>query len=167
MKITFELSREDLTYFRRQMQQARQAVRSSDQEQIVDAVRNALAETRNLRLPEFVRKRMTSIESLIGMVSDSDWASPAPERRAILEALVYFADPEDMIPDHVPGLGFLDDAIIIELVCRKLRHEIEAYQDFCRWRERNTGSDDKPRIARERDRLRARCERRKKKDASR
>ncbi|MFB3125280.1 MAG: YkvA family protein, partial [Woeseiaceae bacterium] len=46
----------------------------------------------------------------------------------------YFCEPEDLIPDHIPGLGFLDDAIMIELVVRELHHEIEAYRDFCDYR---------------------------------
>ena len=32
--------------------------------------------------------------------------------------------------DDVPALGFLDDAIMIELIVRELKHDIEAYQDF-------------------------------------
>ena len=43
-------------------------------------------------------------------------------------------DPEDIIPDDIPGIGMLDDAVMIELVFRELRHEIEAYEDFCAWR---------------------------------
>jgi uncharacterized membrane protein YkvA (DUF1232 family) len=54
----------------------------------------------------------------------------------LLNALAYFAEPEDLIPDHIPGLGFLDDAIMVELVVRELRHEIEAYEDFCAFRTR-------------------------------
>ena len=54
----------------------------------------------------------------------------------MLNALAYFTEPEDLIPDHIPGLGFLDDAIMIELVVRELKHEIEAYQDFCDYRDR-------------------------------
>ena len=42
----------------------------------------------------------------------------------------------DAIPDDVPVLGFLDDAIMIELCARDLRHEIEAYDDFCEYRQR-------------------------------
>jgi uncharacterized membrane protein YkvA (DUF1232 family) len=50
-------------------------------------------------------------------------------------ALVYFAVPGDAIPDDVPVLGFLDDAIMIELSARELQHEIDAYADFCEFRQ--------------------------------
>jgi hypothetical protein len=32
-------------------------------------------------------------------------------------------------------LGFLDDAIMIELSVRELQHELDAYDDFCDFRE--------------------------------
>ena len=51
-----------------------------------------------------------------------------------VSALAYFAEPEDLIPDRIPGLGFLDDAIMVELVVRELRPELDAYADFCKFR---------------------------------
>ena len=48
----------------------------------------------------------------------------------VVSALAYFADPHDLIPDSIPGLGFLDDAIMVELVVLELQHEIEAFNDF-------------------------------------
>ncbi len=30
-------------------------------------------------------------------------------------ALYYFVNPSDIIPDHVPGRGYLDDAYVLEL----------------------------------------------------
>ncbi len=68
------------------------------------------------------------------MLKDHEWRLPDKDASRVLNALAYFGEPEDLIPDHIPGLGFLDDAIMIELVVRELRHEIEAYRDFCDFR---------------------------------
>jgi uncharacterized membrane protein YkvA (DUF1232 family) len=75
---------------------------------------------------------------MIRMLSDLEWRLPHDDAARVLNALAYFAEPEDLIPDHIPGLGYLDDAIMIELVVRELQHEIEAYQDFCDYRDRQT-----------------------------
>ena len=71
---------------------------------------------------------------MIRMLDDHEWRLPHQESNRVLNALAYFCDPEDLIPDNIPGLGFLDDAIMIELVVRDLRHEIDAYRDFCNFR---------------------------------
>ena len=87
---------------------------------------------------------------------------------ALIDALAYFAEPEDLIPDRIPGLGYLDDAILVELVAQELRHDLEAYKDFCRFRiseEQRRGTDEHPPTREEwlkakRQRLHARIRRR-------
>jgi hypothetical protein len=59
----------------------------------------------------------------------------------------YFAEPVDLIPDQVPGVGFLDDAIMVELVVQEIRPELDAYADFCRYRESSGGRLDPRRSA--------------------
>ena len=51
----------------------------------------------------------------------------------IISALIYILSPVDLIPDAVPGAGFLDDASIL-LICLKAgdKDDIEEYQ---KWRE--------------------------------
>ena len=82
-----------------------------------------------------MRDRIDKLKRLIDMLSDLEWRLPHADAKRVLNALAYLAEPEDLIPDHIPGIGFLDDAIMIELVVRELRHEIEAYEDFCRYRQ--------------------------------
>lgn len=136
LRISFELDEDDLKHFRLIMQEARQAASRLPPEDIVAAAEELLANVEESTAPGFIVNRLRNLSLMIQMLSDLDWRLPHQEAVRVLNALAYFAEPEDLIPDHIPGLGFLDDAIMIELVVRELKHEIEAYRDFCEYRER-------------------------------
>ena len=154
MKIAFELSDRDLNFFRKALKQSRYAVRDADESEIIDAIRDVLDEIRrNEPLPDFVSVRIPQLESLISMLTDDEWHLPESDRERLLATFVYFADPEDILPDHIPVIGYLDDVIIIELVVRELQHVRSAYDDFCRYRDdfdSNEGKDVDPVIRRDR-----------------
>jgi uncharacterized membrane protein YkvA (DUF1232 family) len=136
LRVTFALSDRDLKHFRQVMRQATAAARGRSEEEIRQA---ALAKTREVRAaeaPAYVLERIEMLETIINMVEDKDWVLPGSVRPRVLTALAYFLDPVDLIPDHIPGFGFLDDAIMIELIANELRHELSGYRDFCRFRER-------------------------------
>ncbi len=135
MRITFEISDADVRHLRRVMKRARAAVRCAEEEDIIHAGEDMLKEVRKVKVPAYVQERMDRMHSLIGMLRDEDWALPARERSQVLSALAYCADPEDLIPDHIPGLGFLDDAIMVELVLQEMQHVIDAYDDFGAFRD--------------------------------
>ncbi len=48
----------------------------------------------------------------------------------IVAALNYLVDPFDLIPDSIPFLGFVDDAIVAEFVVNKTRQTLD---DFMIW----------------------------------
>ena len=134
LRVSFELSEDDLRHFRLIMREARKAAAGALPEDIVAAAEELLKDVGTTGIPKFISDRLEKLEVMIRMISDHEWALPEQESARVLNALAYFCEPEDLIPDHIPGLGFLDDAIMIELVVRELRHEIEAYLDFCAYR---------------------------------
>jgi hypothetical protein len=76
------------------------------------------------------------------MIEDAEWQIPEEERKDVISALAYFSDPTDLIPDHIPALGFLDDAIMIELVVAELKENIDAFTEFCVYRQREKNRRD-------------------------
>lgn len=136
LRVSFELEESDLEHFRLIMRSAREAAARLAPEEIVAGARELLAAVGASDAPAFISERLVKLRLMIDMLTDIDWRLPQQDANRVLNALAYFSEAEDLIPDTVPGLGFLDDAIMIELVTRELRHEIEAYQDFCDFRER-------------------------------
>ncbi len=135
LKVTFELSDADLDYFRDVMRRAHGRSKDRPEQELVAASRQLLERLRQSDVPEFMRKRLLTLEALIAMLEDAEWGLDGKDRERVAVAMAYFAEPLDLIPDSVPGLGFLDDAVMVELVVRELHHEVEAYLDFCQYRE--------------------------------
>lgn len=130
LRVSFEIDEDDLNHFRLIMRQARKSAARRRPEEIVASAEKILDGIVEAKVPRFVSERLARLRVMIQMLRDTQWRLPGAESTRVLNALAYFAEPEDLIPDHIPGIGFLDDAIMIELVVRELRHEIEAYIDF-------------------------------------
>lgn len=149
--ISLELSRRDLQHFRRAVRQARDAIRDADEADIIEAIADAVAGYRKISpLPDFIGRYLPELDALLRMLDDPEWRLPRAERARLLATLIYLADPEDLIPDDTPGVGFLDDAIMIELLLREIAHLREAYHDFCDFREQVAECSQEPAIRRKR-----------------
>jgi uncharacterized membrane protein YkvA (DUF1232 family) len=141
-KISFNLDDADLAYFRAIFRAARQNATEVDRGKIEQGVRKLVSDVRRAkRAPSFVLEAVQTLEDLLGVLDDKDYAAPAPVHRAVLAALAYFSDPKDVIPDDVPMVGFLDDAIMIRLVEEDLKHELWGYRKFCKFRD---GAEQRP-----------------------
>ena len=136
LNLSFELTDRDLQYFREALKLSRSAVRDAEESEIIEAIRIVLDDIRsNEPLPDFVAQRIPQLESMIHMLVDEEWQLPVDDREHLLATFVYFADPEDIIPDSIPVIGYLDDVIILELAAIELTHVREAYADFCNYRD--------------------------------
>lgn len=134
LEFNIEISDQDLPFFMQAMQRAEERAAGKSAKQILDEAAKTFSSAQGQQMPEFVRSRLAGVENLIAMAADDGWALADDDRNRVVAALTYFADPEDLIPDNVPVLGFLDDAIMIEVVQQVLQPEIEAYADFCKYR---------------------------------
>lgn len=135
LSISFELSDQDIEHFVAAQRSATATAGNKSAEEIIAASAKLLEGALQAKVPDFVQERLAHLDNLIAMLRDEGWNLTDEDRKRVLAALVYFVDPADVIPDSVPVLGYLDDAIMIELCVRDLKHEIDAYNDFCDFRE--------------------------------
>lgn len=134
IQISFQIEDEDLQYFRDIMYKVQETASKLPEKDIISRSSELMEQTRTKNIPDFISQRLTKLEMLVRMLNDTEWRLLESERQNVLLAIAYFTEPEDLIPDKIPVLGYLDDAIMIELVVRELRHEIDAYEDFCKYR---------------------------------
>jgi uncharacterized membrane protein YkvA (DUF1232 family) len=164
LKISFELSARDITYFRERLKRVRAGLGPGDEGRILEGAARLTEQARAASPPAFVLERLTILERLVEMLRDAQWRLEGRDRARILDALAYFVDPDDMIPDRLPGIGYIDDAIMVELIAIELKHELAAYQDFCAFRESAPRSDAASDLEARREALQARMRRRSRRD---
>jgi len=167
LKVSFELSKRDIRFFRDRLKQVRVSEGASNEKVVIREAANLVKESIASEPPDFVVERIQKLEHLIEMLSDREWRLEGRDRARILEALAYFVDPDDLIPDRIPGIGYLDDAIMVELVARELTHEFKAYEDFCEYRKTRLKTDEPARLEARRKALQARMRRRSRRERSR
>lgn len=104
----------------------RQLARLHDQRQ---AVFDKLRE-----IPKRMQKLTNQVRLLLDLVDDY-WSGHYREVRwyslgVAVAAALYFLSPSDLIPDALPGIGHLDDVLVMALALRLLRRELTAYCRF-------------------------------------
>ncbi len=164
MKVSFELSPKDIRYFRERLKQVRTRRDPNDEAPILRGAESMMAEARAAEPPQFVLERLVTLEQLLAMLHDPEWRLEGRDRARILDALAYFVDPDDMIPDKLPGIGYIDDAIMVELIAEELKHEIKAYEDFCEFRGPRSRKPDPDKLEARRSSLQTRMRRRHRRD---
>jgi uncharacterized membrane protein YkvA (DUF1232 family) len=135
LDITFTLSDRDLSRFKSIVSKSKTAASNNKGKvEIEKAAYKIVDVAMSSDLPDFIADRLLQLKVLLEMIRDEEWDLSEEDEERIISAMSYFADPIDLIPDHIPGIGFLDDAMFVEIVIRELKAEIEAYNEFCDFR---------------------------------
>ena len=159
LKVSFELGPKDIKYFRDRLREASSGGILAEH-RVIRGAAKVIAEVSAAEPPAFVTERIAQLELLIEMLRDKEWRLEGKDRKRIVTALVYFVDPDDLIPDKIPGIGYIDDAIMVELVLRELVHEIKAYKDFCEFRKTRPRDAEEDKLEARRKSLQSRMRRR-------
>jgi uncharacterized membrane protein YkvA (DUF1232 family) len=72
----------------------------------------------------------TNFKLLFDMIRDKEYVVDKKTYLMIAGALAYVVFPLDVIPDFIPGVGFLDDAFVLGFVIKQLQEEIYNYKRF-------------------------------------
>jgi uncharacterized membrane protein YkvA (DUF1232 family) len=94
-------------------------------------------------------ERLGRAEQLRRMLNDDDWSLCADTRERARMLISYLQEVNDLIPDDLPLVGHLDDALLVELSWTAFTDETQDYGDYCRYRaaERPRGTPVERRLA--------------------
>jgi uncharacterized membrane protein YkvA (DUF1232 family) len=135
ISLTIELSDQDIESLSKAAKSTAQASDKASIEAATSAASKLIDEAEKGEVPKFIAERLHKLDEMIAMVRDEGWAMGAEDQQHVLSALAYFIDPNDIIADSTPVIGFLDDAIMIEISAVELAPELSAYAEFCDFRQ--------------------------------
>lgn len=102
-------------------------------EQIAGAGRRVLRALARGQESPFIKMRIRRIGELRAAIADARWDIDPALRADMCVLLDYLDAPDGLIPNHLRGIGLLDDAILIDVAMPRFRAELDEYADFCRF----------------------------------
>lgn len=101
-----------------------------DPDKAKEVLKNAIKKADSAKGP--LEKIWQDLQLMFGIIKD--WFTgeykeiPIGSIIAILGALIYFVSPIDLIPDFLPGVGYIDDVFVIGLVISQVRADLNKYK---------------------------------------
>lgn len=121
------------TFFKEKLLKDADQVDRKDIEELESSVPKKLAgfNLKNLgSLEEGVKwfnTMLDRVSTLYTMIRDREYKVPPKTLALIAAGLIYFVLPTDLTPDFIPGLGYLDDAMVLSALWKMVNEEVEKY----------------------------------------
>jgi uncharacterized membrane protein YkvA (DUF1232 family) len=120
-------------YFNYALAQARELF--SNREKMLHMVDKAFRKVTNIEGENGeIRGLANKVKVLIRMIKayvDGEYREvPWKTMLIILASLIYFVNPFDLVPDFLPGVGYLDDITIVLWVFKSMEEDILKFQEY-------------------------------------
>jgi uncharacterized membrane protein YkvA (DUF1232 family) len=101
-----------------------------DEQKTKQLVEDLEKKVRNSKFNESLQVIPLLVSCLKSYVKREYTEIPMGSILAIVSALIYWLSPIDIIPDYIPGFGYIDDAAVV-LVCLKMvQVDLDEYQKW-------------------------------------
>lgn len=103
-------------------------------DQVASAARELIDQPREAHAPACISQRMRRAGALDLMLTDPEWETLALVQVVAAIVVDYLRDSCNLIPNGLPVVGRLDDAVMVETAWPSAANEVRDYLDFCRLR---------------------------------
>ena len=78
----------------------------------------------------WIGEMLDRVKLLWRMLRDANYVLEWKTKAMIAAGLIYFVLPMDLTPDFIPGIGYIDDAVVLGTLWKLLQEELDRYSAF-------------------------------------
>ncbi len=105
---------------------------TSDHEKTSHMLTEATSKAKNTKssLKDVWNSLMALIRLIRAYTAGSYTKIPSKSLVMALGAVIYFLNPFDIVPDFLPGIGYMDDMTVIAYVIKSIKKDLEAFLEW-------------------------------------
>ena len=106
-----------------------------DEKKARKLIANLEKKVKNSKLNDALESIPLLIACLKSYIKKEYTEIPLGSMLAIVSALIYWVSPFDIIPDYIPGIGYLDDTAVVLACLAMVKADLDEYRKWAEARE--------------------------------
>lgn len=116
---------------RRILERRAKKVTAQDAENLTDTLKEKVEDLKELEDGlHWIGTLIGRAKLLFAMIRDKGFQVDMTSKVLVIAGLLYFVVPIDILPDFIPGLGYIDDAFVLGTLWNLVVAELDRYVDY-------------------------------------